>query len=123
MSRHFVLAEDGVGPGGQIYFRRHPGSDSWYTLYLDDYKAGIIMKDSCWGNWNAVSYFDDSEWFRVRSMDGFSRRMAAAEFIIKHHGYWLRNERDDEKSNERAEKFIYNWNMKKCHAMMEGIEI
>lgn len=122
MSRFFVLAEDGVGPGGQIYFRKHKGSDRWYNLFLDEYKAGMIMKDPTWGNWNALSYCDDSQWFAVRSMDGFSRRMAAAEFIIKHHGYWLRQERDMLKTEIRGEKFLTKFRMKKTLEIMKGHE-
>jgi hypothetical protein len=122
MSRFFVLPEDGVGPGGQIYFRKHKGNDRWYNLFLDDYKAGMITKDPVWNNWNAISYCEDSEWFRVRSLDGFSRRMAAAEFIIKHHGYWLHNERETEKSIKRGEKFILKYKMKQAHDIMKGAE-
>lgn len=120
VSRFFVLAEEGVGPGGQIYFRRHKGSDRWYNLYLDDYRAGMVMKDPVWNNWNALSHCDDSKWFAVRSMDGFSRRMAAAEFIIKHHGYWLNNERDMLKSEIRSGKFLTKFRMNKTIEIMKG---
>ncbi|UUG69401.1 hypothetical protein SEA_SHAM_66 [Streptomyces phage Sham] len=123
MSRFFVLPEEGVGPGGQIYFRKHKGNSRWYNLFLDDYKAGIIMKDPVWNNWNATSYCDDSEWFVVRSLDGFSRRMAAAEFIIKHHGYWLHNERENLESQKRAIEFIRRHNMKKALEIVSNSEV
>ncbi|AXG66186.1 hypothetical protein SEA_ANNADREAMY_66 [Streptomyces phage Annadreamy] len=120
MSRFFVLPEDGIGPGGQIYFRKHKGNDRWYNLFLDDKKVGMIMKDPVWNNWNAISYCDDSRWFAVRTMDGFSRRMAAAEFIIKHWGYWLSDERENIKSEIRAEKFITKFRMNKTLEIMKG---
>jgi hypothetical protein len=120
MSKFFVLAEEGVGPGGQIYFRKHKGSDRWYNLYLDEYKAGMIMKDPVWNNWNALSYCDNSRWFAVRSMDGFSRRMAAAEFIIKHWGYWLSDERESIKTEIRGDKFLTKFRMNKTLEIMKG---
>lgn len=120
VSRFFVLPEDGVGPGGQIYFRKHRGNSDWYNVFLDDYKAGMIMKDPVWKNWNAISYREDSKWFLVRSMDGFSRRMAAAEFIIKHHGYWLTIERERLRDEIRGEKFITKFRMNKTVEIMKG---
>lgn len=122
MSRFFVLAEDGIGPGGQIYFRKHRGNDRWYNLFLDDYLAGMVMKDPIFDSWNALSYCNDSQWFAGRSMDGFATRRAAADFIIKHHGYWLRQERDSIKSEIRADKFLIKFRMKKTLEIMKGHE-
>lgn len=120
MGKSFVLAEPGVGPGGDIIFRKHKGADGWYNVFLDDVKIGIIMKDPCWGNWNALSHCEESKWFAVRTMDGFSTRMGAATFIIKHHGYWLSNEREMQGSLIRAEKFLTKFKMNKAREAMKG---
>lgn len=120
MSRFFVLAEEGVGPGGQIYFRKHRGNKDWYNVFLDDVKIGMIAKDPVWKNWNALSYCDDSKWFAIRRMDGFSRRMAAAEFIIKHWGYWLNDERESLKTEIRGGKFLTKFRMNKTLEIMKG---
>lgn len=100
MSKHFVLATEGVGPGGDIFFRHHP-SDNWYSLFVGDVKFGLVIKCSITGTWMGISYAEESEFFGVRSLDGFATRMGAATFIIKHHGYWLRDERELKKDLEK----------------------
>ena len=122
MSKFFVQSEEGIGPGGQIYFRRHRGGERWYNVFLGDTKIGMIMKDPIFDCWNALSNCDDSNWFAGRSMDGFATRMAAATFIIKHHGYWLRSERDSIKTEIRADKFLMKFRMKKTLEIMKGHE-
>jgi hypothetical protein len=125
MSKYFVIAEDGVGPGGDIYFRKDAGNDRWYSLYLDKVKIGLIMDSSFRGgrSWTGLSLAKDSKWFNVRMIEGFATRMAAATFVINHHGYWMQKEEDSLESIRRGEKFLFNLNMKKAHEIIEGVEI
>lgn len=121
MSKCFVLAESGIGPGGQIYFRKHKGNNEWYRLFLDNEEIGVVMKD-CFGHWSALSNARQSYWFKTRMIEGFATRMTAATFIIKHHGYWMRQERDLEESVARAEKFLVGLKMEKASKIMEGVD-
>lgn len=125
MSRFFVLATEGVGPGGDIYFRKNKGNNRWYDLYLDKVKIGQVMDTSYRGgrSWTGLSFARDSKWFNVRMMEGFATRMDAATFVIKHNGYWMRNEMDEEKSLMRSEKFLFNLRMKKAYEIMKGANI
>lgn len=114
MSRFFVQAENGVGPGGDIIFRKSKGNSRWYYLYLNDTKIGTVMKSARGSDsWTGVSNARQSEWFAIRKMEGFATRMSAATFIINHHGYWLRDERESEASSVRAEKFLIKMKMNK----------
>jgi hypothetical protein len=92
MSRYFVLPEEGVGPGGDIIFRslRTPGV---YALYAGEAMFGTVHKIG--SKWAGVSWKEHSEFFgNVRKIDGFATRLDAATFVIKHHGYWMQDERE-----------------------------
>lgn len=101
MSRYFVQPESGIGPGGDIVFRRHPVYERWYLLWVGDKVFGQIMRDRR-ERWSGLSQADDSEFFGIRMMEGFADRMAAATFVIKHHGYWMQDER------RRSQEMIKN---------------
>lgn len=122
MSKYFVLREEGIGPGGQIVFRRAHQEYSWYNVFLDDVKIGQIMETGVRSRrrWTAISFAKESKWFAVRSMEGFADRMCAATFIIKHHGYWMSDEREHIKSEIRANKFITKFRMNKTLEIMKG---
>jgi hypothetical protein len=122
VSRFFVQAEKGVGPGGDIIFRRAHKEYSWYHVYLDDEKIGMVMENGARSRirWTGLSYAKDSIWFVPRSMEGFADRMSAATFIIKHHGYWMRDERSHIKDEIRAEKFLTKYRMRKVLEIMKG---
>lgn len=103
MSKYFVVPKEGVGPGGDIVFRKHGGPyPGWYNLFVGGVQLGLVI-DSGRGLWEAQSYGPHpNEWFgEINGMDGFGTRYAAAQFIIKHHGYWLHNERDRKADRER----------------------
>lgn len=105
MSRYFVLPYEPVGPGGDIFFRR-PSKDwpeGWYLLYVGEAKLGQVMKGTR-GHWIGLSFNDYSEFFGVRQMEGFATRWDASTFIIKHHGYWMQNERRMKADHERHKK-------------------
>jgi len=121
MSRHFVLPEAGIGPGGDIIFRKCHPEYQWYSVCLGNEKIGQAMLDTR-DRWIGLSNAEESEWFNVRMLSGFATRYDAATFVIKHNGYWMRNEREMEESKERAEKFLFNWNMKKSHEIMNGVD-
>ncbi len=97
MSKYFVRAEDGIGPGGDIIFRAAGGHEGWYNLFLDDKKLGQVIKGRD-NNWIGLSNAAQSEFFGIRMIEGFANRMAAATFVIKHHGYWMQNEREESDS-------------------------
>ncbi|QNN99173.1 hypothetical protein SEA_FAUST_70 [Streptomyces phage Faust] len=104
MSRFFVQREDGIGPGGDIIFRKGHPEYKWYRVFVDDKCFGIIMKDvHSRARWSAVSYAEESDWFATRSMEGFATRLDAATFIIKHHGYWMRDEHRHQRDMARFE--------------------
>jgi hypothetical protein len=88
MSRFFILPENGIGPGGDIIFRK--GGIGW-LLYADGTLLGQLSQRN--RKWTGISHAHSSEFFKVRMMDGFATRMDAATFIIMHHGYWMQNER------------------------------
>lgn len=122
MSKFFVLAEEGIGPGGDIFFRKAHAEYSWYSVFLDDVKIGQVMETGVGSRirWSGLSFARESQWFAIRSMDGFADRMSAATFIIKHHGYWMTNERDMLKHEIRSEKFITKFKMNKTLEIMKG---
>lgn len=104
MSRYFVLPEDGIGPGGYIVFRKR--QDGMYTLYVGDKFFGTVHNLK-W-HWAAVSWNEQpSEFFNVNDLDGFATRLHAAQFIIKHHGYWMRDERERKKVEEDLRVSIF----------------
>lgn len=85
-----MLPEDGIGPGGDITFRGHSPRGS-YRLFVGDKLFGVV---SYLGRtWHGVSLAAASEFFGVRQLEGFATRLDAAGFVIRHHGYWMRNER------------------------------
>jgi hypothetical protein len=86
MSRYFVLPEDGIGPGGDITFRKGYG-EQVYSVWVGETFAGQVCKLRAWAavSWNK----HPSEFFKVNNMQGFATRLDAATFIIKHHGYWM----------------------------------
>jgi hypothetical protein len=88
MSRFFVLPEDGIGSGGDIVFKRHVLNA--YTLWVGNIMLGQVWKLR---TWTGISHAETSEFFNVHYMEGFATRMDAAGFVIKHHGYWMRDER------------------------------
>lgn len=107
VSKYFVQSENGIGPGGQVYFRKGHLEYNWYDVYLDDIKIGKVM--SAVGNrvrWTGLSYAKDSEFFKIRTMEGFATRWDAATFIFKHHGYWMRDERRTLEDIARLEKEV-----------------
>jgi hypothetical protein len=91
MSRYFVLPEEGIGPGGDITFRRYPAMHGW-KLFVGDTFFGIVSNLN--GTWTGTSWAQESEFFSVRQLDGFATRLKAAAFVIKHHGYWMWDERE-----------------------------
>lgn len=107
MSRYFVQAEDGIGPGGDIFFRRFPGVPEWYRLYVGDAYLGQVMKGRVGRSWTALSHDSNSGDLmgEVRSLEGFATRWHAAGFIIRRHGYWLRNEREQKRHLEELEAY------------------
>lgn len=101
MSRYFVLPEEGVGPGGDITFRRHSPAGC-YRLFVGEAFFGLT---SYLGRtWHAVSWAEASEFFSVRDLEGFATRFDAARFVIKHHGYWMRNERESRSIQDRVRR-------------------
>lgn len=87
------MPEAAVGPGGDIVFRRmKPAYIAYmgYSLYVGDELFGIIAPDRG-RRWTAISHGKTSVHFGVRMMTGFATRLDAATFIIKHHGYWMRD--------------------------------
>jgi len=122
MSRFFVLREEGVGPGGDIIFRKCHPEYQWYYVCLDDVKIGQAMLDTM-NRWTAISFAEHSEWFNVNSMEGFATRYDAARFVIKHNGYWMHQEKDMKASHERAEKFLRKIMMEKSHAIVVNSEV
>lgn len=98
MSKYFVQPEDGIGPGGDVVFRKHGAYPDWYHLCLNETKIGQVMRGRD-KNWIGLSNSSNSEFFGIRMIEGFANRMAAATFVIKHHGYWMQDER------ERREQF------------------
>ena len=107
MSKYFVLAEDDIGPGGDIIFRAAVGGEGWYNLFLDTKRLGQVIKGHD-NNWIGLSHANSSEFFGVRMIEGFANRMAAATFVIKHHGYWMRNEREERDLIEEAMEKMAN---------------
>lgn len=99
MSRYFVLPEEGIGPGGDITFRRHQPR-SCYRLFVGDKLFGVVSWTG--RTWHGMSTAAESEFFSIRAMDGFATRLDAAGFVINHHGYWMRNEREARSIYERA---------------------
>lgn len=89
MSRYFVLPEEGIGPGGGITFIPHGYS---YKLMVGGVYFGLVS--NLGGTWDGMSAAETSEFFGVRQLDGFATRLKAAAFVIKHHGYWMRDERE-----------------------------
>jgi hypothetical protein len=122
MSRYFVQSEDGIGPGGDIIFRKAHTKYAWYDVYLDDVKIGKVMETGARSRrrWTGLSYAKESIWFVPRSMEGFADRMSAATFIIKHHGYWMLEEREHIKDEIRADKFLTKYRMRKTLEIMKG---
>lgn len=94
MSRYSVYPEEGIGPGGEIVFRKHPNVvKNWYDLYVGDVHLGVAILFMRY--WTGISYNSKpSEFFNVHSMQGFASRSFAGDFIIRHHGYWMRQERE-----------------------------
>lgn len=95
MSRWFVQPEEGIGPGGDIVFSKH--ATGWKVMVGDTYFGMVFHLGR---SWSAVSDKDESEFFLLRSMDGFATRLTAASFVIRHHGYWMRDERMHHRSEE-----------------------
>jgi hypothetical protein len=91
VSRYFVLPETGIGPGGDIVFRKH--NDISYLVYVGDQMLGQVSKLRYSGWWGTSYNRKRSEFFNIRQMEGFATRFHAASFIIKHHGYWMHDER------------------------------
>jgi hypothetical protein len=108
MSKYFVLPTEGVGPGGDIVWRKRkklsPDDRPWYYLYVGDVLLGEVAQggegsaDSWWG----CSRARGSEFFGIRAMCGFARRWDASKFVIQHHGYWMQNVRESRKYHEEA---------------------
>lgn len=96
MSRYFVLPEENIGPGGDIIFRKHGYG---YLVCVGEARLGMVTQLP--SGWSGLSYAPASRWFSIRSLDGFASRLTAAQFVIKHHGYWMRSERE---SRALAEK-------------------
>jgi hypothetical protein len=88
MSRYFVLPEEGIGEGGDIYFRHW--QPNFYRLFVGEKDMGFVVKTHI--GWNAFSSNISGD--ILNSMDGFRTRLQAGFFIIKHHGYWLREKRE-----------------------------
>jgi hypothetical protein len=99
MSRFFVLPTEEVGPGGDIVFRRHPGMDGWYLVEVGGQRLGTVGQHRR-GHWWGQSNAKESEFFGVKGMEGFATRYDAATFVIKTHGYWMRNERESIRMHE-----------------------
>jgi len=125
MSKYFVLGEDGIGPGGQIYFRKCHPEYKWYDIYLDDIKIGKVMEHRIRTrvSWAGLSIAEDSEWFKTRQLDGFATRLDAATFVIKHHGYWMQRERESEDNRSLFFKYVMKARMKRGYEIIKGMEI
>lgn len=107
MSRYAVLPEDGVGPGGVIVFRRGRIERTW-ALHVGSELFGMIFQ---WpgGDWEGQSTgpHPRNDFFgEINRLRGFATRFDAATFIIKHHGYWLREEREQRATRLRFEARI-----------------
>lgn len=105
MSRYFVLPEEGVGPGGDIFFRRHSiGLPGWYRLHLDDVSLGLVHKGLApWQGWVACSEnFDAAR----RVVEGFTSRWYVGRYVIQHHGCWLHNEKEQDRMHLQLRKAI-----------------
>jgi len=124
MSKYFVQAEDGVGPGGDVIFRNGHPEYNWYDVYLDDTKIGKVMETGHGSRrrWTGLSYAQDSEFFKTRMLEGFATRWDAAVFVFKHHGYWMHTERRHIEDGVRFEKRFAQNRMKKAYEIMKGIE-
>lgn len=103
MSKFFQLPEEGIGPGGTWYFRKHTYYDNWYYFYVGDERLGEVMSTRK-GEWSGLSHNDYSEFFGVRMIEGFSSRYHAAVFILQHHGYRMRDQRRWKKQNEEIDR-------------------
>lgn len=105
MGRYLVQPDPEVGPGGDVVFRKHPATspahDGAWVLYVGEKVFGTILPmyghtrtfTSAPRSWTAISNGKGNELIALRMMDGFASRWHAAVYIIKHHGYWLAEER------------------------------
>jgi hypothetical protein len=112
VSKYFLIVGD--GDVRDISFRKkHRSSDGslvWYRLYVGEEQWGMVAKLDDRSGWSASSW-NWPEGYEMRSIEqtiadeqdqsarpdlallhvpGFITRMAAATYIIKHHGYWKR---------------------------------
>lgn len=108
MSKYFVLAEDDIGPGGQVYFKKHKGAERWYRVFLDESCIGMVMYSGSRARrkWTGLSDAPDSEFFRTRMLEGFATRWDAAVFVFKHNGYWMHTERELEHDMKTFKKGV-----------------
>ena len=99
MGKYFVLPEDGVGPGGDIIFRRYGANHpNWYRVCVGDESLGMVHKGHApFLGWIASSHNFNA---RIRCVEGFRSRMHAATYLIKHRGYWLRDEKEQDKTRQ-----------------------
>lgn len=108
MSRYFLIA--GEGDVRDISFRKKQshGGLVTYRLYVGEEQWGMVARYNKRIGWSASSW-NWPEGYQMRSIEqrmaderdqgprqehsllhveGFISRMAAATYIIKHHGYW-----------------------------------
>ena len=101
MGRYLVQPDPEVGPGGDVVFRKHPATspahDGAWVLYVGEKVFGTIVPQFVHSDtpssWTAISNGKGNELVALNMMDGFASRWHAAVYIIKHHGYWLAEER------------------------------
>lgn len=109
------------GSWSDIHFRHRSNrhQETQYYVYLGDEKIGQVMSSRT--GWTALSFNHEKPVRHLNMIPGFQSRWKAMEFILEHQGY-PRTVRDDDDAEERANKFLYKWNMKKAFDIMNGVD-